>query len=366
MASWSLALPTSASVAMRRASRNSTVSRSMSSARSAMVASAWSRAMVRLLTSSSSSSRSASSCSPDSSSASISLSERASSSRVLLPASSANCCAQSPSADTSDGGIFGLGCSAGSAWCKRHTVRCLWMALVVPPPKTSRIASMVTGSRSFCRRAAAAATSSNVTSWPAIVVSGSDCWLHHKDYITIQYPLAYQQEHFMRARPSHRPATTVAAGLPHQVVGNLEGGIWIVLLHRRAGLFDPHHQLDRAALADDHQAAGDQVRLHSRRYIDALDLVVVRVVVGDVAVALGLAILQHHLRDLRHDGLLIGGRVALRIELAGPLGVLALRLQRGHARLVDALRAGAALDLLLLALVLVGQFGLGLVDQAGF
>jgi hypothetical protein len=57
---------------------------------------------------------------------------------------------------------------------------------------------------------------------------------------------------------------------------------------------------------------------------------------------------------LRRDRLLRGGRIALGVEFASPLGILALRLECSDARFIDGLRAGPALDLLLLALVLVG------------
>lgn len=54
------------------------------------------------------------------------------------------------------------------------------------------------------------------------------------------------------------------------------------------------------------------------------------------------------------------------LKLAGALGVLALGFEGGEAGLVDALGAGAAFDLLLPGLVLVGLLDLVLVDQAGF
>ncbi len=89
-------------------------------------------------------------------------------------------------------------------------------------------------------------------------------------------------------------------------------------------------------------------------------------VVGDVAGALALAILLHHLGNLRGDRFSGGGRIALGIEFAGPLGILALSFEHRQARFIDALRAGPALDLLLVGLFVVGLFGFLLVDQAGF
>ena len=170
--------------------------------------------------------------------------------------------------------------------------------------------------------------------------------------------------------------------LPHQIIGNLERRIRIVLVHLRAGLFHAHddgriafgdlvgddarHQFHGAAQADDHQTARHQVGLHGGRHVDALDLVIKSKVVRQFAVvALALAVLLHHLRDLRHDGLLVGGRVALGVQFTRAFRVLALGLERGQAHLVDALRAALALVLFLLALVLVGQLDLLLVDQAG-
>jgi hypothetical protein len=63
-----------------------------------------------------------------------------------------------------------------------------------------------------------------------------------------------------------------APELPHQVVRDLEGGIWIVRIDLGAGLVHPHdergialgdlvgdnpgYQFGRAAVADDHQAPG--------------------------------------------------------------------------------------------------------------
>ena len=179
-----------------------------------------------------------------------------------------------------------------------------------------------------------------------------------------------------------KPGAGPAAGLPHQVVGHLEGGIGVVRLDLGAGFLDLHHQrrvalgdlvgdhlgqqLGGFAQADDHQVAGDQVLAHLGRHVHALDLVVVGEVVGDVALTLALAVLLNHLHDLRHDRLLGGRGVALGVELAGPLGVLALDLEGRQARLVDALGAGPALVLLLLGFFLVDLLGLALVDQAGF
>ena len=60
-----------------------------------------------------------------------------------------------------------------------------------------------------------------------------------------------------------------------------------------------------------------------------VDLFVVGKVVGDFPGALALAILLHHLGNLRRDRFLGGGRVALCVEFAGTLGVLALRLKSG-------------------------------------
>jgi hypothetical protein len=87
--------------------------------------------------------------------------------------------------------------------------------------------------------------------------------------------------------------------------------------------------------------------------------------VGDVAGALFWRFFCQ-LGNLRHDRLLGGGRIALGIEFARPLGVLALRLERGQPHFVDALRTGPALDLLLLALVLIGMFDFVFVNQPGF
>ena len=50
----------------------------------------------------------------------------------------------------------------------RQEARCLKMAFGEPSPRKSCTASMVTASPSSCKLAAARATSSNVTSWPAI------------------------------------------------------------------------------------------------------------------------------------------------------------------------------------------------------
>jgi hypothetical protein len=79
-----------------------------------------------------------------------------------------------------------------------------------------------------------------------------------------------------------------------------------------------------------------------------------------------ISVLLHQLHDLRHDRLLLGGGVALGIEFAGALGVLALQLGGGQLGLVDRFGAGAAFDLLLLALVLLDLLGLVLVYQPGF
>src|SRR3546814_1107633 len=89
-------------------------------------------------------------------------------------------------------------------------------------------------------------------------------------------------------------------------------------------------------------------------------------VVGNVAGALALAALLHHLSYLRHNGLLIGGSNALSIEFAGPFSILALCIECSKPVLIDALRAGLALDLLLLALIVAGLFDLAFIDQTCF
>ena len=83
--------------------------------------------------------------------------------------------------------------------------------------------------------------------------------------------------------------------------------------------------VDALALADDHQVARRDMGLDLGRHIHPLDLVVVGEVVGDVARALALTTLLHHLEDLRRKRLLGGGGIALGVELPGALGVLALR-----------------------------------------
>ena len=98
----------------------------------------------------------------------------------------------------------------------------------------------------------------------------------------------------------------------------------------------------------------------------ALDLVVVGEVVGDVAPALALAALLHHLDDLRLDRFFPSRRIPLGVQLPGPLRLLALSLLGRQPGLIDALGAGLAFHLLLNALVLLGLVDLLLVDQAGF
>jgi hypothetical protein len=72
-----------------------------------------------------------------------------------------------------------------------------------------------------------------------------------------------------------------------------------------------------------------------------------------------------HLRDLGGDRLGGGGGVALGVQRAGASACWRWAFEGRFARLVDALDPGAALDLLLLALLLVGDLDLLLVDQAG-
>jgi hypothetical protein len=56
---------------------------------------------------------------------------------------------------------------------------------------------------------------------------------------------------------------------------------------------------------------------------------------------------------LRHSRFLPGGVVSLGVEFTGTLGIFALGLESSEPRFIDCLLAGSALDLLLLALVLV-------------
>src|SRR3546814_3677330 len=74
-------------------------------------------------------------------------------------------------------------------------------------------------------------------------------------------------------------------------------------------------------------------------------------VIGDIAGALVLATLPHHLCDLRHDCFLPGDGITLGIELAGSLKILVLCIKRGQPCLIDALGTGCTLGLLLFAFI---------------
>src|SRR5690606_39208422 len=180
--------------------------------------------------------------------------------------------------------------------------------------------------------------------------------------------------------PVSRWATGMDSALPHQIVGNLVVGVWVVFIREVGLAVIAEDNAGLVPLADllghlggyhfvlfleahNGQQALAELVANGLRHIDALDLVLVHEVVGDIPFP-GQPVQGDELLDLGGGGFAVGLLLQLAVKLPVPFRFLGSRLLGGQLGLIDNNFLAFALLFLLFALGTFDLLKFLLVHQA--